>query len=101
MKQMRTAWKADDSSMPFILAGSGTLGMEMTMQNLLEQGNRALVLSIGYFGDRFIDMAKRISGVEYHVEKSEIGKAFTREQVSNLFQQVRITHYIYVHVELY
>ena len=88
LSQMRKAWKADDSTYPFILAGSGTLGMEMAMQNLLEEGNRALVLSIGYFGDRFVDMARRIPGIEYHVEKAEVGYAFSREQVEKLLKQV-------------
>lgn len=70
--------------------------MEMTMQNLLEEGNRALVLSIGYFGDRFGDMARRIPGLEYHVEKTEIGAGFTRDHVSKLLQQVFIFFVNYI-----
>jgi alanine-glyoxylate transaminase/serine-glyoxylate transaminase/serine-pyruvate transaminase len=38
---------------PFITAGSGTLGWDMTACNLLEQGEEVLVYNTGYFGDKF------------------------------------------------
>ena len=38
---------------PFIVAGSGTLAMDLAGANLIEPGDRALVVKTGYFGDRF------------------------------------------------
>ena len=40
------------SAQPFVLAGSGTLAMEMAAANLVEPGDRALVVNTGYFSER-------------------------------------------------
>ncbi|KAJ3571272.1 hypothetical protein NP233_g3861 [Leucocoprinus birnbaumii] len=40
---------------PFIIAGSGTLGWDQVGANLIERGDRALVVSTGYFGEGFKD----------------------------------------------
>lgn len=55
LERMRKVWKAADGQ-PFILAGSGTLAMDSVGANLVEPGDRALVLSTGVFGDRFEDL---------------------------------------------
>ncbi len=44
---------------PFIVAGSGTLAMELGLANLVEPGDRVLVLHTGVFGERFSDIARR------------------------------------------
>ncbi|MET0595285.1 MAG: alanine--glyoxylate aminotransferase family protein [Polyangiaceae bacterium] len=44
---------------PFIVAGSGTLAMEMAVANLIEPGDRAVVAEIGYFGARMADILER------------------------------------------
>ncbi len=44
-----------------LLSGTGSLGMEAGLANLLEPGERVLVLSNGAFGERMIDMATRLS----------------------------------------
>ena len=46
-----------------LLSGTGSLGMEAGLANLLEPGERLLVASNGVFGERTIDMAERM-GVE-------------------------------------
>lgn len=40
---------------PFIVAGSGTLGWDQVGANLVERGDKVLVLNTGYFGDGFKD----------------------------------------------
>lgn len=45
---------------PFIIAGSGTLGMEMSLVNVLRENDSILVLSNGFFGDRFIEIGETI-----------------------------------------
>ncbi|HSS77576.1 MAG TPA: aminotransferase class V-fold PLP-dependent enzyme [Thermoanaerobaculia bacterium] len=52
LRLMRQAWQADATSQPFILAGSGTLAMEVAAANLMEPGDRTLVLSTGFFSER-------------------------------------------------
>ncbi len=49
---MRKVWMAP-TGQPFIVAGSGTLAMDMAACNLIEKGDNALVISSGYFGKRF------------------------------------------------
>src|SRR5512137_1003692 len=52
---------------PFILAGSGTLAMDTAAANLVEPGDRALVVNTGYFGDRFAAILERYGAVVTHV----------------------------------
>ncbi|MGI8967865.1 MAG: hypothetical protein ACR2GA_02015 [Chloroflexota bacterium] len=43
---------------PFVFAGAGTLAQEAAIVNLVAPGERLLVVSNGYFGDRFVPMAR-------------------------------------------
>jgi alanine-glyoxylate transaminase/serine-glyoxylate transaminase/serine-pyruvate transaminase len=51
LKRMRQVFLCP-SGQPFIIAGSGTLAMDMAASNLVEPGDRALVVNTGYFSDR-------------------------------------------------
>ncbi|MES1244269.1 MAG: aminotransferase class V-fold PLP-dependent enzyme [Acidobacteriota bacterium] len=59
IERMRQVWQADAASQPFILAGSGTLAMEVAAANLIEPGDRVLVLITGYFSDRMVEILRR------------------------------------------
>lgn len=48
-----------DDAQPFIVAGTGTLAMEMAIANVVEPGDRVLVVGTGYFSDRIGTMAER------------------------------------------
>src|SRR5664279_6026385 len=50
-----------DKGRPFVIAGSGTLGMEMSLTNILNDKENLLVISHGYFGDRFIDIGQALN----------------------------------------
>src|SRR5512135_2326147 len=41
------------SGQPLVLAGSGTLAMDCAGANLVEPGDKALVIDTGYFSERF------------------------------------------------
>lgn len=56
---MREVWMADAASQPFVVAGGGTLAMEMAVANLIEAGDRAVVVGTGYFSDRLAEMLRR------------------------------------------
>ena len=45
------------------LSGTGTSGMEAALANLIEPGDKALVLSTGLFGDRFAESLERYGAV--------------------------------------
>jgi len=80
----------------FVVAGSGTMGMEMAIANTTKRGDNVLVCSNGYFGDRFIDMCAR-KGLNTDVLSAEWGSSVTPEMVekalaSKKYQVVTVTH---------
>ena len=58
----------------FVIAGTGTLAMEMAVANTTRRGDRVLAVSHGFFGDRFIDICNA-KGLETDALQSEWGKA--------------------------
>jgi len=51
------------------LAGSGTLGAEVAFSNIIERGDKVLVISGGYFGDRLAEIALNLGAA---VDKFEV-----------------------------
>lgn len=47
-------------TLALVLAGSGTLGMEAALANLLRPGETLLVVNQGYFGDRFAEVGRAL-----------------------------------------
>lgn len=58
LQLMKKVWQAPNGQ-AFIIAGTGTLAMDMAAANLIEKGDKALVISTGYFGARFAQILKR------------------------------------------
>jgi aspartate aminotransferase-like enzyme len=50
-------WRCD--GLAFVIAGSGTMAMEMGIANTAAQNDRVLICTNGYFGDRFVDICSR------------------------------------------
>ena len=63
-----------ESGQPFIVSGGGTLAMEMALVNVVAPGEMILVISHGYFGDRYADLAASF-GISCDVLRSEWGRA--------------------------
>jgi alanine-glyoxylate transaminase / serine-glyoxylate transaminase / serine-pyruvate transaminase len=80
IERMRKVWLAADDAQPFVLAGSGTLAMEMAAQNVLEPGQRAVVVCSGYFSDRMAEMLRR-RDVSVREVRAEVGDAPTLDAV--------------------
>lgn len=84
------------SGQPFVVAGSGTLAMDMAAANLVEPGDRALVINTGYFGDRYAAILERY-GAQVTQVRAPIGSAPTGDQVeaalkSASFKLLTVTH---------
>ena len=47
---------------PFLLAGSGTLGMEAAIANLMEKGDKVLCVENGYFGEKWEEIVETHGG---------------------------------------
>lgn len=79
LEMMREVWLAP-SGQPFIVAGSGTLAMDMAGANLIETGDNVLVVSTGYFGERYAELLKRY-GANVTFLQSEVGGVVPLEKV--------------------
>ena len=82
VEQMRDVWCAGPDSQPFIAAGSGTLAMEMAVTNLVDPGQRAVVVNTGYFGDRMTEMLRR-RGARVAEVSAEVGDTAPFEAVED------------------
>ena len=71
LEAMREVWLCP-SGQPFVVAGSGTFAMELAGANLVEPGDRAVVVSTGVFGERFADLLGR-HGAEACVVRAGVG----------------------------
>ncbi len=92
---MRKIWMAPNGQ-PFIVAGSGTLAMDMAVCNLLESGDSALVISTGYFGERYKNILATY-GANVTVLQAEIGEIVPLEKIekelaSKDYKLLTITH---------
>jgi alanine-glyoxylate transaminase/serine-glyoxylate transaminase/serine-pyruvate transaminase len=95
IEQMRVLFQSPDGQ-PFLVAGSGTLAMDLAGANLTEPGDRALVVNTGYFGDRFGDILNRYGAKVQHI-RGEIGNIPDIQAVEQALEQssyklMTITH---------
>ncbi|MEM3696391.1 MAG: alanine--glyoxylate aminotransferase family protein [Candidatus Bathyarchaeia archaeon] len=80
----------------FVIAGSGTLALEMAIANLIESGDKILNLVAGYFGEYFVKIS-RAYGAEAKVLEVPWGEAIKPEIVRNALKEdtykaVTVTH---------
>lgn len=81
---------------PFIVSGGGTLAMEMALVNLVPPGGKVLVVSQGYFGDRYAELAAAF-GIGCDVLRSEWGRAVPLAELADQLSKgkhaaVTVTH---------
>ncbi len=81
LKRMRQVWFCPPGQ-PFIIAGSGTLAMDMAASNLVEAGDKALVVNSGYFSDRFAAILEGCGAEVTQVHAPAIGDVPPLEQVT-------------------
>jgi alanine-glyoxylate transaminase/serine-glyoxylate transaminase/serine-pyruvate transaminase len=72
----------------FPISATGTAGMEACLVNLIEPGDRVVVCSMGYFGNRMIEIAERCRA-ELTTLKAPWGKVFDIQQLRETVQKVR------------
>ncbi len=69
------------SGQPFAIAGSGTLAMDIAAANLVEPGDKALVVNTGYFSDRFAAILECYGAAVTQVRAPAVGDAPALEEV--------------------
>ncbi len=95
LEHMRQVFLCSEGQ-PFVLAGTGTLAMDSAGANLVEPGDRALVINTGYFSDRFGAILERYGAQVTHMHASP-GDRPSLDQVEEAlknknFKLVTITH---------
>ena len=78
---MRQVWRAEPDHQPFVIAGSGTLAMEMAVTNLLDPGQTAVIVDVGVFGERMAAIAEA-RGVSVRRVTAEVGQAVGLQDVA-------------------
>lgn len=80
LERLREVFLAPEAQ-PFVVAGSGTLAMDMAAANLIEPGDAALVVNTGVFGDRFGEILQRYGAEVTHVRAPVIGDTPSLDEV--------------------
>lgn len=80
----------------FVVAGSGTMAMEMAVANVTKRNDNILIVSNGFFGDRFIEICTR-KGLNADVLSAEWGnvvspKAIEEKLKEKNYAAVTVTH---------
>jgi alanine-glyoxylate transaminase/serine-glyoxylate transaminase/serine-pyruvate transaminase len=84
------------SAQPFVVAGTGTLAMELAAQSLVEAGDAVLVLDTGVFSERMASLLERI-GANVTRFSPGVGRApdlaeLERTLATGSFRAITITH---------
>lgn len=96
VKDLKEMWKTDGEC--FVVAGTGTMAMEMAIANTTKHGDNVLIVSHGYFGDRFIDMCER-KNLNVDVISSEWGKVVSVEEIEKKLNEKEYTVITVTHVD--
>jgi alanine-glyoxylate transaminase/serine-glyoxylate transaminase/serine-pyruvate transaminase len=82
----------------FPVSATGMAGMETCLVNLVEPGDKLIVGSIGYFGNRMIDVASR-TGAQLTVLEEKWGNVFDLNRIRDELKKVRPKVLGLVHAE--
>ena len=96
LDELKSMWRCD--GIAFIVAGSGTMAMEMGISNITQRGDKVLVCSNGYFGDRYIDICAR-KGFELDSIQAAWGKTVSVEDIEKKLSEKIYNVLVVTHVE--
>ncbi|MCK9217017.1 MAG: alanine--glyoxylate aminotransferase family protein [Firmicutes bacterium] len=82
----------------FVVAGTGTMGMEMAIANTLKKGDNLLIVSHGFFGDRFIELCER-KGLNADILSSEWGEIVPVEEIEEKLKEKKYAAITVTHVD--
>lgn len=82
----------------FVVAGTGTMAMEMAIANTTKKEDNVLIVSHGFFGDRFIDLCKR-KGLNADVISSEWGETVPVEKIKEKLKEKKYSAITVTHVD--
>jgi|SRR5579883_67419 len=86
------------NQLTFPVSATGTAGMETCLVNLLEPGDKVVICTAGYFGNRMVDIAGRC-GAQVTVREAPWGQVFDLQQLRETLSSVRPKVLGIVHAE--
>ena len=97
LDMMKKVWMCPGGQ-AFIMAGSGTLAMDMAGANLVEKNDRVMVVSTGYFGERYARLLDRY-GADFKILRSEPGDTVPVESIERELRTGRYKILTFTHVD--
>ncbi|MFP4041206.1 MAG: pyridoxal-phosphate-dependent aminotransferase family protein [Bacteroidales bacterium] len=97
LDMMKKVWLAP-SGQPFIIPGSGTLAMDMAAANLVEKHDNVLVISTGYFGERYADLMRRYSD-QVDILRAERGNIVPPGEIEKQLKEKKYKVLAFTHVD--
>ena len=97
LNMMKEVWMCP-SGQPFLVAGTGTLAMEMAAANLIEENDKALVISTGYFGRRYADILER-HGAHVTILEAPVGEVVETADIEAELQHKDYKLMTFTHVD--
>lgn len=97
LEDLREIFLAEDGQ-PFVVAGSGTLAMDIAAANLVEPGDNVVVVSTGYFSERFADIFGRY-GADVTVVRAEPGEVPSSDAVEQALDTTGAEVMVTTHVD--
>ncbi|MFP4046267.1 MAG: pyridoxal-phosphate-dependent aminotransferase family protein [Bacteroidales bacterium] len=97
LDMMKKVWLAP-SGQSFIIPGSGTLAMDMAAANLVEKHDNVLVISTGYFGERYADLMRRYSD-QVDVLRAERGNIVPPGEIEKQLKEKKYKVLAFTHVD--
>lgn len=96
IESLKEMWRCEGET--FVIAGTGTMAMEMSVANTLKKGDNVLIVSHGYFGDRFIEICDK---KEYAADvlQSEWGKIMPVQEIDKKLSEKEYQAIIVSHVD--
>ena len=82
----------------FVLAGTGTMGMETAIANVTKKDDNVLIVSNGFFGDRFVDLCSR-KGLNVDVLSCEWGDTVPVEKIREKLKEKNYAAMTVTHVD--
>ena len=82
----------------FVVAGTGTLAMEMGIANVTKEGDNVLVVSTGFFGDRYVELCER-KGLNVDTISSEWGTIVPVEDIEKKLKEKKYKAVTVTHVD--
>jgi alanine-glyoxylate transaminase / serine-glyoxylate transaminase / serine-pyruvate transaminase len=87
-----------ENPLTLTLTGTGMAGMEAILANVLEPGDRLLVATAGFFGERLAEVARRHGADVTKIERAW-GDVFPPEQIADALASQRFKALALVHAE--